>query len=258
MLLAGTIFLGSLGFPALKDIFELNNIRQRIRTPWKPWKLSTRIAFFSSVALVIFGTLVFFLTERNGVLDGLSVAERWIHAIFQSVSPRTAGFNTVDMGILSAPAVILLIFLMFIGGSSGSTAGGIKTSTFMVILLAISATIRGKNSLELGGRSISFELLNKAYTIFVFSASFILISVFFLSWFEPTVPVLDLVFEEVSAFCTVGLTRGITPNLGIPAQMVLIISMFVGRVGTLTLAFSLASRTASTAYRYPRSHVLVG
>ncbi len=258
MLLAGTIFLGSLGFPALKDIFELNNIRQRIRTPWKPWKLSTRIAFFSSVALVIFGTLVFFLTERNGVLDGLSVAERWIHAIFQSVSPRTAGFNTVDMGTLSAPAVILLIFLMFIGGSSGSTAGGIKTSTFMVILLAISATIRGKNSLELGGRSISFELLNKAYTIFVFSSSFILISVFFLSWFEPTIPVLDLVFEEVSAFCTVGLTRGITPNLDIPAQMVLMISMFVGRVGTLTLAFSLASRTASTAYRYPRSHVLVG
>jgi Trk-type K+ transport system membrane component len=256
--LAATIFLGSLGFPALKDIFELKNIRQRIQTPWKPWKLSTRIAFVSSVALVIFGTLVFFVLERQGVLNGLSSLDQWIHAIFQSVVPRTAGFNSVDMGALTAPTVILLIFLMFIGGSSGSTAGGIKTSTFVVILLAISATVRGKNSLELGGRSISFELLNKAYTIFVFSASFILVSVFFLSLFEPSIPVLDLVFEEVSAFCTVGLTRGITPKLGIPAQIVLMISMFIGRVGTLTLAYSLASRTASTSYRYPSSHVLVG
>jgi len=258
MLLAATIFLGSLGFPALKDIFELRNIRQRIQTPWKPWKLSTRIAFFSSLALVIFGSLVFFAMERQGVLVGLSGPEQWVHAIFQSVSPRTAGFNSVDIGALTAPSVILIIFLMFIGGSSGSTAGGIKTSTFMVILLAISATVRGKNSLELGGRSISFELLNKAYTIFVFSASFILLSVFFLTWFEPEVPVLDLVFEEVSAFCTVGLSRGITADLGIPAQFVLMISMFIGRVGTLTLAYSLASRTASTSYRYPRSHVLVG
>lgn len=258
MLIAATIFLGSLGFPALKDIFGIKNIRQRIQTPWKPWKLSTRIAFFSSVALVLFGTFVFYFTERTGVLGGLSGAEQWVHSIFQSVSPRTAGFNSVDIGALTAPTVILLIFLMFIGGSSGSTAGGIKTSTFMVILLAISATVRGKNSLELGGRSISFELLNKAYTIFVFSSSFILLSVFLLSCFEPTISVLDLVFEEVSAFCTVGLTRGITPNLGNPAQIVLMISMFIGRVGTLTLAFSLASRTPSNAYRYPRSHVLVG
>lgn len=258
MLLAATIFLGSLGFPALKDIFGLRNMRQRIQTPWKPWKLSTRIAFFSSVALIIFGALVFFLLERSGVLTGLNGPNKWAHAIFQSVTPRTAGFNTVDTGALAAPTVILVIFLMFIGGSSGSTAGGIKTSTFMVILLAISATVRGKNSLELSGRSISFDLLNKAYTIFVFSSSFILISVFFLVWFEPAIPVLDLVFEEVSAFCTVGLTRGITPGLGVPAQIVLMLSMFIGRVGTLTLVFSLASRSASTAYRYPRSHILVG
>jgi len=258
MLVAATIFLGSLGFPALRDIFGLHNIRQRIQTPWKPWKLSTRIAFFSSVALVIFGAVVFLLTEQSGVLANLSWPERIAHSIFQSVTPRTAGFNTVDMGALAAPTIVLLIFLMFIGGASGSTAGGIKTSTFVVILLAIGATVRGKSNLELGGRSISFELLNKAYTIFVFSSSFILVAVFFLVLFEPEIPALDLVFEEVSAFCTVGLTVGITSGLGIPAQVVLMISMFVGRVGTLTLAFALASRTASTSYRYPRSHVVVG
>ncbi|MDP2189099.1 MAG: potassium transporter TrkG [Sphingobacteriaceae bacterium] len=252
------IIFGSLGFPAMRDIFGIKNIRARMAAPWKRWKLSTRIAVWASFALIIFGMVVFYLLEYNGVLAGKSSFERFVIAFFQSVTTRTAGFNTVAIGALSTPTAILFIFLMFIGASSGSTGGGIKTSTFVLIFLSVITTIRGKKSLELGGRSISFDLLNKAFTIFIFSATYILMGTFFLAYFEPKMSVLDLVFEQVSAFCTVGLTRGITPDLSTPSKLILISSMYIGRVGTLTLAFALASRVDSTNYRYPKAHILVG
>jgi Trk-type K+ transport system membrane component len=128
----------------------------------------------------------------------------------------------------------------------------------VLIFLAVITTIRGKKHLELGGRSISFDLLNKAFTVFIFSATYILLGTFFLAIFEPKMAILDLVFEEVSAFCTVGLTRGITASLSDPSKIVLILSMYIGRIGTLTLAFALASRVDSTNYRYPKAHMLVG
>lgn len=253
------IIFGSLGFPALRDIFGINNIRARLATPWKKWKLSTRIAVWASFALVLFGMGAFYLLESNTeILAGKTGFQQLVISFFQSVTTRTAGFNTVDIGALTTPTAILFIFLMFIGASSGSTGGGIKTSTFVLILLSVITTIRGKKSLELGGRSISFDLLNKAYTIFIFSATYILVGTFFLAYFEPKMSVLDLVFEQVSAFCTVGLTRGITPDLSTPSKLILISSMYVGRVGTLTLAFALASRVDSTNYRYPKAHILVG
>lgn len=259
LVIAILIFFGSLGFPAMRDIFSLHNVRARLISPWKNWKLSTRIALYGSIVLIFVGAVGFYLLEREGVLaNQKSALGVFVTSIFQSVTTRTAGFNTVDMAALSVPVVILFIFLMFIGASSGSTGGGIKTSTFVLIFLAVITTIRGKKHLELGGRSISFDLLNKAFTVFIFSATYILLGTFFLAIFEPKLAVLDLVFEEVSAFCTVGLTRGITPYLSDPSKIVLILSMYIGRIGTLTLAFALASRVDSTNYRYPKAHMLVG
>lgn len=253
------IIFGSLGFPAMRDIFGINNIRARMAAPWKRWKLSTRIAVWATFALILFGMGIFYLLESNTeVLAGKTGFQQLVISFFQSVTTRTAGFNTVDIGALTTPTAILFIFLMFIGASSGSTGGGIKTSTFVLIFLSVITTIRGKKSLELGGRSISFDLLNKAFTIFIFSATYILVGTFFLAYFEPKMSVLDLVFEQVSAFCTVGLTRGITPDLSTPSKLILISSMYIGRVGTLTLAFALASRVDSTNYRYPKAHILVG
>jgi len=256
--IAMLIIFGSLGFPAMRDIFSLRNIRARLDAPWKKWKLSTRIAVWASFVLIVFGMLVMMVTEQNATLAGHSRGAAWMHAFFQSVTTRTAGFHTVDMGALTVPTTILFIFLMFIGASSGSTGGGIKTSTFVLIFLAVITTIRGKKSLELGSRSISFDLLNKAFTIFIFSATYILVGTFLLAVFEPKMQVLDLVFEQVSAFCTVGLTRGITPELSTASKIVLITSMYIGRVGTLTLAFALASRVETTSYKYPKAHILVG
>lgn len=208
--------------------------------------------------LVVIGTLLFMLLESEGTLQGKSGIGLWVTALFQSVTTRTAGFNTVDISAMGTPMIIFFIFLMFIGASSGSTGGGIKTSTFVLIFLAVITTIRGKKNLELGGRSISFDLLNKAFTVFIFSATYILIGTFCLSIFEPNIPILDLVFEEVSAFCTVGLSRGITADLSTPSKIILIVSMYIGRIGTLTLAFALASRVDTTNYRYPKAHILVG
>jgi len=258
IVIAAIIFFGSLGFPALRDIFSIRNIRVRMISPWKNWKLSTRIALYASIILIGIGTFFFLLLESEGTLAGKSGLGLWVTAIFQSVTTRTAGFNTVDISALGTPMVILFIFLMFIGASSGSTGGGIKTSTFVLIFLAVITTIRGKKNLELGRRSISFDLLNKAFTVFIFSATYILIGTFCLSILEPNIAILDLVFEEVSAFCTVGLSRGITADLSTPSKIILIISMYIGRIGTLTLAFALASRVDTNNYRYPKAHILVG
>ena len=258
LVIAFLIIFGSLGFPAIRDIFSFRNIRARLEAPWKKWKLSTRIAVWASLALIVFGTLVFKFTEANHTLKGVDSMGSWVTAFFQSVTTRTAGFNTVDMAALSVPTVVLFIFLMFIGASSGSTGGGIKTSTFVLIFLSVITTIRGKKSLELGSRSISFDLLNKAFTVFIFSATYILVGTFLLAVFEPKKEILDLVFEQVSAFCTVGLSRGITADLSTASKLVLISSMYIGRIGTLTLAFALASRVETTSYRYPKAHILVG
>lgn len=258
LIIAAIIFMGSLGFPAIRDIFSLSNIRNRLASPWKNWKLSTRIALYASLALVLFGAVSFYILERDNSLVDKTGFGQIVSSIFQSVTTRTAGFNTLDIADLATPTLILFIFLMFVGASSGSTGGGIKTSTFVLIFLAVITTIRGKKNLELGGRSISFDLLNKAFTVFIFSSTFILIGTFFLSIFDPHIAVLDLVFEEVSAFCTVGLSRGITADLSTPSKIILILSMYVGRIGTLTLAFALASRVETTSYRYPKAHILIG
>ncbi len=252
------IFFGSLGFPAMRDMFEVNNLRQRLRMPWKKWKLSTQIAFYSSIVLVIFGTIMFYVLEHNGVLKGQDSFPAMVTSVFQSVVTRTAGFNSVNIADLAIPTLIIIIFLMFVGASSGSTGGGIKTSTFVVIFAAMWGIIRGKKLITFGRRTISHELIYKAFAVFVFSATFIFICTFILSLIEPHLSITQLLFEEVSAFATVGLSTGITAGLADASKIVLIISMFVGRVGILTLAFALSSEVETNAYKYPNSHIMIG
>lgn len=260
ILIALLIILGGLGFPVLRDLFGLRQIQERLNTPWKKWKLSTRISVWNAFLLLLVGTVVFYFLERNptGTLSHHQVNNAWVDSFFASASARTAGFNTLDVKAFGVPSCMLMIFLMFIGGGSGSTAGGIKTSTFTLLVLAVWSTIRNKKQLELGGRSIPFDLLNKAYTIFFFAATYIFGCCFVLAILEPGIPILDLVFEEVSAFCTVGLSRGPTMEMGQAGRAILMLSMYVGRVGTLTLAFALASKSETQAYSYPKAHVLIG
>jgi Trk-type K+ transport system membrane component len=229
-----------------------------LHKPWKDWKLGTKVAIHTSIVLIVIGMGLYFMLEQNTTLKGMSTLEKIIASFFQSVSSRTAGFNTVDFTQLTNPTLIFMVFLMFIGASSGSTGGGIKTSTFLLISISSIATIKGKKSVEIGNRSISHDMLFKAFSIFVFAATFNLIMIFLLCITESHIDILKIVFEQVSAFATVGLSAGVTGELTIYGQILIIISMFVGRIGTLTLALALSSRVETTAYQYPNAHLMIG
>lgn len=258
MVIAVLIFFGALGFPAINDLISIRRLRDRMKYPWKKWTVNTRIALYTSLALVAVGAVFFFILEFNNTLAPHTYFGKIVGSIFQSVTTRTAGFNTLDIGALSGPVLIMFIFLMFIGASSASTGGGIKTSTFVIIFESVFSSLRGKKRVEIGKRTLYPELMYKAFSIFVFAVTFIVVAVFFLTITDPHIPIVQLVFEEVSAFCTVGLSTGITAELSTGGRIIIILSMYVGRIGILTLALALSGAVISTSYKYPRAHVMIG
>lgn len=252
------IILGGLGFPTIVDVLSPKSMRMRMAKPWKNWKLLSRITIYTSSALIALGMVGFFLLEYFNTLSSLNFVEALITAFFQSVTTRTAGFNTVDISALAVPTLLLFIFLMFIGASPGSTGGGIKTTTFTVILLSVWTTIRNKKNLEVGHRTIPHSVSYKAFSVFTFAALINIIFIFTLSITDSQFDIIKLAFEQVSAFATVGLSTGITAGLSDAGKTIIILSMYLGRVGTLTLALALSTRTTTTAYKYPETHLAVG
>jgi potassium uptake TrkH family protein len=258
LVVASIIIFGGLGFSPIMDVFSPRSLRERLSMPWKDWKLNTKLAIYTAIALIMFGMIVYYLLERNNTLAGLNILEALITSFFQSVTTRTAGFNTVDFTKLQNPTLIVMMFLMFIGASPGSTGGGIKTITFLLIAVSVISTIRGRKLIAIDKRTIPMDLLFKAYSVISFSAAYIFLGVFILSITEPGQESIDLLFEQVSAFATVGLSTGVTPQLSTPGRIVIIVSMFIGRVGTITLALALSRPVMSNAYRYPDAHLMVG
>ncbi len=252
------IIFGGLGFPAIIDIFSPAAMRARMAAPWKNWKMLTRVIVYTSTLLLALGTVGFFLLEYFNSLSHMTFAEALITSFFQSVTTRTAGFNTVDISALTVPTLMMFIFLMFIGASPGSTGGGIKTTTFTVILFAVAATVRNKRNMEIGHRTIPHSVAYKAFSVFTFAAIFNIFFIFVLSISDAQFDIINLAFEQVSAFATVGLSTGITAGLSDVGKSVIILSMYLGRVGTLTLALALSTRATSTAYKYPASHLAIG
>ncbi len=257
------VFFGALGFVAIFDLFDIKNLRERMVKPWKTIMFTTKIALYFSLILVAGGTLLFYLTEYNGVLKGMSFGEAMSHSLFQSVT-RTSGFNSVDTGSLAIPTLIFMCFLMFVGSSSSSTGGGIKTSTFAIIWASMWAAIRGKRRAELFKRTISTDLILKALSVLLIFIAGNLVSIFLLSITEADllaregITIMDIIFEEVSAFGTVGLSTGITAELSSAGKTIIIFSMFVGRVGTLTFAYLLGREVLTRKYKYPDGHTMVG
>ena len=258
------IVAGAIGFTTMVDLFSPSKLRDRLIHPWKKPMMSSRIALNMYLILIVFGGVLFFFLEANNTHSEHNFTESIISSVFQSVSARSAGFNTVDMHELAVPTLIIIIFLMFVGGSSYSTAGGIKTSTFTILLLSAYSTIRGKKKLEIYKRTIPNDDLQKAFSIFLFSLGGILVGTFLLSVTESHIlaqsdrNIMDLAFEQVSAFSTCGLSTGITGDLSDAGKVIVILSMFIGRLGTLTIAFALSKGILSTNYRYPEEHILVG
>jgi potassium uptake TrkH family protein len=252
------IFLGGIGFTTLENFYIILTDPKKWLSLWKHLKIGSKIAIKTSIWLIIAGAVLFLFAEWDGVLSGQVFSGQIITSLFQSVTTRTAGFNTVDIGALTQPVLIFFIFLMFIGASPGSTGGGIKTTTFSVILRTSIATIRGKKNVEAYHHTFSFSLIDRAYAIALFAIFLIFSSTLLLSFTEPYVPFLKLIFEEVSAFGTVGLSTGITPFLSDAGKVIITLSMFIGRIGPLTLAVFLSKRIISTKYRYPDVNIMVG
>ena len=255
------ILFGAIGFPVIDDILSVDRIKKRIKNTFKSsnleLKLNTRISLYTSIVLIIFGMIMFYFLEQNNSLNNMTIYSQLITSFFQSVT-RTAGFNTVDISLVGTPMLIIFIFLMFIGGAPGSFGGGIKTSTFTLIIYSAINTIRGQKRIEIGKKTISPKLLHKAFSIFLFASSAIFISIFILSISDSEKGLMPIAFEAVSAFSTVGLSTGITPDLSYVGKVVIMICMFVGRIGTLTLAFALSNKMNSHNYEYPNAHITVG
>ncbi|WP_439879987.1 TrkH family potassium uptake protein [Pontibacter sp. MBLB2868] len=258
LVVAMLIIFGGIGFPTILDVLSPKAMRTRLHAPWKNWKMLSRITIYTSAALILMGTVGFFLLEYYNTLSELNFVEALIASFFQSVTTRTAGFNTVDISALNIPTLMMFIFLMFIGASPGSTGGGIKTTTFTVILISVWATIRNKRNMEVGHRTIPHSVSYKAFSVFTFAAMLNILFIFVLSITDAQFDIMKLAFEQVSAFATVGLSTGITAGLSDLGKVVIILSMYIGRVGTLTLALALSTRTTSTNYRYPETHLAVG
>ena len=258
LVIAALIFLGGIGFIVLEDVFGLRNIRERRKIKWKRLQAHSRIALYTSAILIVSGAVVFYLVEFNHSINGYGIYGSFVSSIFQSVTCRTAGFNTVDFTHLGQPILIFMMFLMFIGASPGSTGGGIKTTTFSVILRSAISTIKGRKNVEIVKHTISSDTISRAYSIALFSISLIFISTFALSVTEPDKSFLSLLFEEISAFGTVGLSTGITSSLSFAGKFIIILTMYIGRIGTLTLALAITKRIVFTKYRYSEINVLVG
>ena len=249
------IIAGGIGFAALIDIYRYISKKDRRLA------LTTKMVIFITLILVIAGTFLTFVFEysNTGTIGNLSIMGKLGASFFQSITTRTAGFNTVSMPDLRHATVLLYVVLMFIGASPGSTGGGIKTTTFGVILLGVVNTLRNAGNIEIGKRKISWDVFNKAIVISFISIIYINVVLLFLIEIEKNIPFIDLLFEVVSAFGTVGLSRDLTPLLKDSSKWLLILTMFLGRVGPLTMAMAMTGRIIKKEkFRYPEENVLIG
>lgn len=256
-ILAWLVIFGGLGFTVIEDIFHPKNIRKRMAMPWKKWTHNTAITIKFTFILVAIGTVAFMVFEFHQLRDR-TIIEAFITAFFQSVITRTAGFNSLDFATLQNATIVLCIFLMFIGAGSGSTAGGIKVTTFVVILYSSIANISGQKNINIDKRNIPTDIVNRAFAILMFAVSYNSLAIFLLSITESEKDILKVFFELISAFATVGVSMGITAKLSVLGKLIITITMFVGRVGTVTLALALSKKAMSTAFEYPKTHLLIG
>lgn len=248
---AALVFLGGISFLVVEDMLKTRSLARL--------SLDSKLVLSTTILLLAFGAIVILLAEFNDpdTLGVLSLPQKLLNAFFQSVTARTAGFSTINMANVADYALFFTMLLMFIGGASGSTAGGIKVNTFGMLMATIWSTIRGREHAGAFGREFTTQQIHRALTVVTLSLGLLAIVVFFLTITEEF-KFLDLLFETVSAFGTVGLSTGITPDLSTAGRFIIAATMFVGRLGPLALALSLIQRQQPSTYRYPQEMVRIG
>lgn len=251
--LAALIFLGGIGIPVIADL--LRYPRRRIVS------LHTRLTLVTAATLIVLGTVLFYLTESRGgsAFSDESAGRLWLLSLFHSIASRTSGFVvSANFGQLAAPNAFLLTVLMFIGASPASMGGGITTSTFAVLALALWNFARGRSEIRAGRRTIPQLLLFKAAAIITAASGTIAVVTWLLLYTQPNVTLSMALVESVSAFSTSGYSLGLTPRLNLFGQLLIAGLMFFGRVGTLTLIVALAQPSAAPAVAYPEEKILIG
>ena len=265
---SGAFILGGLGFPIIIEILrqvrgtDLNERRRvSIRHRVQPirWTLHTKITLAATATLVLIGPLAVAVLEwRNAAtLGSLDVGDRLLAAWFQGTSPRTAGFNTIDIGSMNEPTLLIVTTLMFIGAGPASTSGGIKVTTFAVLGYVIWAEVRGQNDVNAFGRRLPRGLIRQAITIALLSVGLVIASALVLVG-TMDITLTPALFEATSAFGTVGLSTGITSTLPMAARLLLVLVMLAGRVGPITFVTALALRSRDLPYRYPEERPIIG
>lgn len=247
-----SVIVTALGFPVMQDV-------RRHRLQWRRWSLHTKITVTGTLCLLFLGFVSILAMEWNNpdTLGPMSVGSKVLNASFHSVMPRTAGFNSLDVGAFYDETIMMNFFLMFIGGGSAGTAGGIKITTFLVLVAIVLSEVLGRRDASLFKRRFGPAIERQALSVTVLAAALVFIATTYIASISD-IPLDDILFECISAFSTVGLSTGITVDLPPSALLVLCALMFVGRVGTITVATALAMGNHEKRYRYPEENPIVG
>ena len=269
VILAFLIIFGGIGFPILFNYGRLLHygIRNRVKcmlgmgykVVHEPRIVSTttRIVLPTTLVLLVVGTGLFWIFEDHNALEGMSVTGKFVTSFMGAVTPRTAGFNNVDMSILHPSTIFLTMVLMWIGAAPMSTGGGIKVTTFVIALKNIWANLTGNDRVVVAHRQLTRENVNRAHSVIVLSVLWIILGTFAIILLEPTATITQAAFEIISALGTVGLTLNLTPTMSVAGKLVVVFTMFVGRVGLLTLLACFIRRQEAKLYTYPDDTVIL-
>lgn len=263
------IALGGIGFPILVNLYEtvayylqagkfwLLRRSGRFRKKVHLYNLNTKIVLVATVFLLIGGTLAIAALEWNHSFAGMPVADKWVHAFFNSSCPRTAGFASVGLTSLSTQTLLLMVVLMMIGGGTQSTAGGVKVNVFAVVLINLWAVVRGADRVAILRRELSHDSIRRSNAALILYLFMVFLAIFLLSVLEPEAGLLVITFECVSALSTVGSSLDLTPTLGNSSKLLVILLMYIGRVGAFTLLTGLVRQEKKRNYRYPSDNIII-
>ncbi|MGN0026288.1 MAG: TrkH family potassium uptake protein [Clostridium sp.] len=252
LVISALIIIGGLGFTVLLELYDFKGI--------KKLSLHAKIVIITTLILIFGGTLLMLLFEHKNpqTIADMNIKDKLLNSFFASVTPRTAGFNSISTSGMTLASKILTVILMLIGGSPGSTAGGLKTVTCAILVLTVISVIRGREDTEVFGRRLTKEIVYKSFIIVFIGLSLVIGVTMILSYTEVGASFIDLLYETSSALGTVGLTLGLTPNLSSLGKIFIMIMMYLGRVGPLTVMLALTRKRKKSGYKYPEGKILIG
>ncbi|MBY0754889.1 TrkH family potassium uptake protein [Clostridium sardiniense] len=250
--ISSLIIIGGLGFTVWLELYNYRGLRKL--------SVHSKIVILITVVLLIGGTILMYLFEMNNpqTIGNMGFGDKILNSYFASASPRTAGFNSVSTDGMTNSGKFLTIILMFIGGSPGSTAGGLKTATFGIVILTVISVIRGREDTQVFGRRFSKELVYKSFALLIIGMALVIGVSMLLSITDPNESFINILYEATSAFGTVGLTTGVTQRLSTAGKIIIMITMYCGRVGPMTVALAFLRNKKKQTHKYPEGKILIG